>query len=528
MKVFHGKIITCDKSNNIYNYLVEDEGKIVFCGDKLPLAYKHCLEHVNLGDRVLIPSLGDGHIHFSNWALFNSTFDVRRARSIGEIGSIIRDYAQRNRKIKILFGYGFSRHLIEEKRLITRVDLDSMEKKRPVYLVSYDGHSAIANSSAIGLIPPKIRDLSNFQLDTGYIYNEAFFRSTAFLSGKINISFLLSSLLKGFDTLAAYGVGVIHTVEGVGYYRDMDVDLVRFLGRGVKPKIEVSFQTTDLKKVKKRKMARVGGCFDCSLDGCFNLQTASLLEPYSNSQNNYGTLHFSDQVITDFLIKANRAGLQLQLHCVGDAAVMQAVKAIEAALVDYPRLDHRHQIIHANLIPEEAIEKISRLGIIITAQPVTMTLPVEPQSYLEEILGERAAYHTPLKTMLDAGVVVGGSSDAPVNNPNPIEGIHAACNHYNGEQTIRIQDALRLYTYNVAYSAFDENERGSLEKGKKADMVILNKNPLEMDTRDLLQLKADKLYISGEEYSEGKTISQALWSSIKKTCTLCIKLSSYS
>ena len=517
MQIFHGKIITCDDNNAVHNYLVEDAGKIVYCGDKFPQAYKHCQDTISLDGRVLMPAMGDGHIHFSNWALFNSTFDVRRAKSFDDIAAVILEYAERNKRSKMLIGYGYTRHLIREGKLINRVDLDAIEKKRPVYLVSYDGHSAVANSSAIGLIPSEIRDLKGFQLDTGYIGGDAFYKATAYLASKINVLFLLRCLLKGLDKLAAYGVGAINTVEGVGYYRDMDVDMVRFLSRGVEPEIRISFQTTDLEKVLKRKMKRIGGCFACSLDGCFNGQSASLLEPYSNSENNFGTLHFSDQAITDFVIGVNRAGLQVQLHCVGDAAVTQAVNALEAALIEYPRLDHRHQLIHAVLIPDRVMEKISRLGILVSAQPAALDLSVEPYSFREEILGGRAAYHTPLRDMIDAGVLVNGSSDAPVNIPDPIEGIYAACNHYNGRQSVSIQEALRMYTYNVAYAAFDEEERGSLEKGKKADMVILNRDPLMMDAKDLLQLKVEKMYLAGEEYKEGKSIGQTLWSSIKSS-----------
>ncbi len=127
----------------------------------------------------------------------------------------------------------------------------------------------------------------------------------------------------------------------------------------------------------------------------------------------------------------------------------------------------------------------------------------EPIEFLQEILGERHKKISPFRKMLDMGIVVSGSSDGPVSSPNPIKGIHAACNHYVPEQSITIQEALKMFTYQAAYMGFDEQERGSLEIGKTADMVILNKNPLEVKPENLLDLKVEEIYLQGKKY-QGK------------------------
>lgn len=157
MRVFQGNIISCDENNSVYQYLVEDYGKIVYLGDKLPASCTGDVEHIELGERALLPAFGDSHIHFSNWALFNSTFDVRSARNFDEIGSQIKRYAKKDQRAKVLFGYGHSRHSVEERRLITRPELDQYIKDRPVYLVCYDGRSAVLNTAAIGKLPLRIR-----------------------------------------------------------------------------------------------------------------------------------------------------------------------------------------------------------------------------------------------------------------------------------------------------------------------------------------------------------------------------------
>jgi predicted amidohydrolase YtcJ len=173
-------------------------------------------------------------------------------------------------------------------------------------------------------------------------------------------------------------------------------------------------------------------------------------------------------------------------------------------------------LIHACLISAEDLEKAAKLDIGITLQPGFLISPLEPVEYLEEILGDRVWGSSPLRSILDAGIHLSGGSDAPVAHPDPIEGIYGACNHpYDPEQSVSIIEALKMFTYEIAWTSFDEGERGSLEKGKIADLVILNQDPLAMDPKNLLSLKVEKLYLSGEEYQPGMGIPSMLWNSFR-------------
>ena len=117
--------------------------------------------------------------------------------------------------------------------------------------------------------------------------------------------------------------------------------------------------------------------------------------------------------------------------------------------------------------------------------------------------------------MIEKGIHVSGGSDAPVIHPDPIDGIYGACNHpYDPEQSISIVDALKMFTYEVAWTTFDEKQRGSLEEGKIADLVILNQDPLVMDPAQLRSLKVEKLFLSGKEYQSGMGIPEMLWNSL--------------
>lgn len=520
MRIYHGKIISLDANNTIYRYLVEDQGQITYVGDALPADFKSADSLVELGSRVLLPSFGDGHLHFSNWALIAASyFDVRAASDIGEIQGIIQNFIARNKKLKAIIAFGVSKHSVKEKRLISRAELDQACPDSPLVIICYDGHSAVFNTRMLEKFPAAVRELPGFDAEKGHLFQEAYFEGTDFATSLVPPLNLVKSILKGYDLLAEKGIGLIHTTEGIGFPNDLDITLVSLIARARARKsnfqTRLFFQTMAVEKVLKRKLPRIGGCFATALDGCFGACDAALHEPYTNDPENRGILYQSEEEVFEFARKANRAGLQIEMHAIGDAAVSRAVSAIEAALQDTPRADHRHTIIHACLIRPDDLQKIVALGIGITLQPGFLVSPLEPVGYLNEILGSRVKGSSPLKSILDAGIHLSGGSDAPVTYPDPIEGIYGACNHpYDPDQSVSIMDALKMYTYEVAWTTFDEKERGSLEMGKIADMVILNQDPLALDPRDLRSLEVEKLFLHGEEYQPGMGLMGMLWNSL--------------
>ena len=131
--------------------------------------------------------------------------------------------------------------------------------------------------------------------------------------------------------------------------------------------------------------------------------------------------------------------------------------------------------------------------------------PQEPDAYLVSILGpERAAQLNPLSTMWDRGIVLSAGSDAPCTDPDPILWMYKACNHSIPGQSLTIQEALRMCTYNGAWVSFDDGERGSLEVGKIADMCILSDNPYTMNAKDLRKLYVESLILGGCAYQDQK------------------------
>ncbi len=523
MQIFHGTIITCDADNNVFQYLVEEKGKIVYVGNKLPKEYVNGTKIIELGNKSLVPSFGDGHIHYTNYSLIACEyFDVRTAKNFSEFGDIVKNFVkERKGKFgKVLAGYGASLHSLEEKKLPTKKELDSFYSEKPMMIVCYDGHSLIVNSKMLDKFPKKVRESRGFNEETGHLISEAFYVGLDFATSLLSSITLIKSIINAYDILAQKGIGLIRSVESIGFPKDLDVTLAMMIGKARSKKnnfqTRLFFQTMDIDKVLKRKLPRIGGCFATALDGAFADCDAALKDPYTCDPDNKGILVYSDEEVVEFAKKANRAGLQIELHTIGDAAIQQAIDAYEIALKDYPREDHRHSLIHACLITDENIKKCVELGIAITAQPAFIKSPLEPISFVEEILGDRVYTSSPFKKIKDAGIHLSGSSDGPVTHPDPIAGIYAACNHpYDSSQNLSIQEALKMFTYEVYWMSFDEKERGSLEVGKFADMVILNENPLTKDPKDLLDLKIEQLYLKGKKYKPGMSLGNMLWNSIR-------------
>lgn len=502
MKVYHGSIITCNESDAVSSYLVEDQGRIVYVGDELPQQYQS-LPVQELRDGALVPSFVDTHMHFASFATFHAGLNVMEARNNKEIQAGLKEFLKRD-KSKIAIAFGASPYSVEEKHLISRNELDEVTGNRPVMVVKYDGHACIINTALLEMVRSKVEHLRGFNEESGEMNQEAFFAVSDYITSAIPILQLIKNMQKAMDYVASKGIGMVHTVSGVGFTGDLDVDMERFVARGAQSgfQLRVFMQTMDCAKVLKRKLPRIGGCFECALDGCFGSMDASMLEPYVGTDNT-GVLYYSDEQVTEFCKKANRAGLQIEMHAIGDKAFDQATRALKAALDDYPREDHRHGIIHDCLPTPQGIEICKKYHIQMPVQTSFINWPQEPDEYLEKILGkERNERLNPIGTFVANDISVSAGSDAPCTDPDPMLWIHNACNHPIEGQSLSVQEALRMCTYNGYYATFDEKERGSLEVGKIADMVILSENPYTIDKSKLRDIKVEQLYLKGKPYEK--------------------------
>ena len=499
MRVYEGNILTCDGQDHVYKYLVEDGGKILYVGDDLPAKFASGTR-VALGEKALIPAFGDSHIHFASFATFHAGLNVSDARSNGEILNMIREFVPKCDD-KPVIAFGASNHSVVEKKFVTRQELDEACPDKPLFMIKYDGHTCVVNTKLLNILKDKVKDLRGYHEDTGEMNQEAFFKFSDYVSSSIPPVKLLRNMQIAADYLAQKGFGMIHSVSGVGYTMDLDVDMEHWFAKGLKNGLQmrVYFQTMDVQKAKRRKMCRIGGCFEAALDGCFGSADAAMLEPYEGTDST-GVLYYDQEKVDEFCKKANREGMQIEIHAIGDAAFQQATRALKAALDDYPREDHRHTIIHACLPTEEGIRICRDYKIAIAIQSAFIDWPNEPDEYLEALLGDRAAKINPFKTYADNGIIQALGSDGPCTDPLPMVWVHKACN--NGAESLTVEQALKMATYNTYWMSFDEQERGSLETGKIADMVILSANPYTTDVTKLDTIAVEQLLLQGQPYQK--------------------------
>ncbi len=505
MKCYEGAILSVNKNDDVFRYLVEEQGKIVFVGNELPEEYQSA-ERVALGTRALIPSFVDTHEHFASFSTFQAGLNVMDAESNEEISSMIKEFVTRS-KGNTLIAFGASPYSVKEERLISRQELDAVCPDKEIMVVKYDGHACIVNTKLLRKMDDKVKNLRGYHPDTGEMNQEAFFKFSDYISSSLSLIDLFKNMQDAVDFMAQHGIGMVHTVSGVGFAGDMDITFEKVFAKSLPNgfQLRVFPQSMDIKVATKRKLPRIGGCFACALDGCFGSHDASMNEPYVDEEGGDGVLYYSDEKVIRFCKEANRAGLQIEMHAIGDKAFNQAARALKAALDDFPREDHRHGIIHDCLPTEEGLQICEKYHIQMPVQSAFINWKQEPDEYLVSIMGkERANRLNPLKTFRDHGIVVSFGSDAPCTSPDPIVWMDKAVNHSVEEEAVTIQDALRMCTYNGCWTTFDETERGSLEIGKVADMVILSDNPYEIPKEQIGSLKVEKLILAGKDYTSCK------------------------
>jgi predicted amidohydrolase YtcJ len=249
------------------------------------------------------------------------------------------------------------------------------------------------------------------------------------------------------------------------------------------------------------------GALQTGIDGGVIGQTAALFEPYSNdpSGTKRGSFRVSQQVANDFMVRVQQSNWQAGLICHGDRGISRALDAVAFARQTVGGPDLRHRFEHAYLWDPRGMDRMGELGLIWNTQPALMEV-LGPEGIRGQ-WGARAQYAFPFKSLTERGVVISGGSDWGVGPYNPFIGLDILVNHrfgpqdggevLNTDERVSVLQALRIYTYNGAYTSFDEAERGSLEEGKLADLAVLSADVLSIPTTQIRDLWVDQTYVDG-------------------------------
>jgi predicted amidohydrolase YtcJ len=446
--------------------------------------------------QMLVPGFNDAHVHIISAGRGLSSVKLRDASTPAEFIARIKAYAKTIPRGAWITDGDWD-HTLWGGELPTRQWIDSVTPDNPVWVARLDGHMSLANGAALAAahVSKATRDV-----DGGLIVRDASGEPTGLL--KDNAQSLVDDSLpdppdevadRAFDAamhfLAERGVTSVQNMGGSWY--DLAIfERAHKAGRMITRMYAVvplatweRLRDTVAARGHGDEWLRIGG-LKGFVDGSLGSHTAAMLQPFTDAPKDSGLLVTLPESLYARTSGADKAGLQVMVHAIGD-------RAIRIQLDNYARVekengpkDRRFRIEHAQHIAPSDIPRFGTLGVIASMQPYH---EMDDGRWAEPILGhERSKTTYAFKSILDAGARLAFGSDWSVAPPTPIEGIYGAVTretldgkHPGGwipEQKITVEDALRAYTSGSAYASFEENIKGTLEPNKLADFVLIDRD----------------------------------------------------
>ncbi|MGD8519839.1 MAG: amidohydrolase [Desulfobacterales bacterium] len=525
--LINAHIATLDDNDGTVQAVAVKDGKFVHVGstEEVRELIDQDTHLIDAEGKTVTPGFVESHCHPSMAGLMlHFEADVRNAQSIDEILDILSHKANQIPKGKWVKGFGYNDQKLTEKRHPTRWDLDKVSAEHPVFLMRTDGHLAVANSVALKMagISSATADPDGGRLDrdaqskepNGVLREQAQILVKAIIP-PYTVEDLKTGILAAIDQLAVWGItsfndAAVAQEAMIAYQELLNENKLRLrvgmMIPGV-PMLDFPGYLNELKSLGikagfgNERLGIYGTKF--MSDGSMSGWTAALYEPYANDPEEYGITVISNEELTAGIVEAHKAGLRPVTHAIGDRAIDIVLDAIEKALKERPDPDHRMSIEHCSIPRGEAIDRIKRLGVL-PSSSVGFLYELGP-SHILGLGPERIKRYFPHKTYLDKGIISVGNSDWFVTSGNIVQQIYGVVTRksYTGEivgaeQAIPVKEALRLYTVNGAYASFEENIKGSIEPGKLADMVVLDRDIFSIPAEEIKDIQVEMTIVGGE------------------------------
>ena len=514
----NGNVYTMENETEKVQAFAVRDGKIIAVGTTDEISKFSCEESVDLKGQTVLPGFIDAHVHLLAYGAGLLSVELRNLESIAEVMEALKKRALITPNGEWIRGLNFDQERFTEDRMPTREDLDKVSMNHPILISRYCQHIHVANTVALrmaGIDRETAEKDSLCKTDengepNGILWDTAVEPVLRIIPNPIATYEAKKEAAKAvcYD-MAKYGITSAHTVRGRHVDLDEYLNIYQDLeDEGQLPvRIYASFDEfpnlpmrTGLGNEKVKY-----GYYKIYVDGSLGGRGAYFTDPYNDEPSTYGAMiHTADEI--DKLVKhANDMGLQIGVHCIGDRAIDAVVSAIEKAYAENPRPDARFRLIHVLGINKELIERCKKLPIMFDVQPKFLSSDVH---WAEDRLGaERSKYGFAWKKLIDAGFVVTGSSDCPVEPYNPFLGIYAAVTRQDldgwpeggwyPENKLSVYEALCLYTKNGAYASFEEKIKGTIATGKLADFIIIDKDPYKVAASELKNIHVLKTYLGG-------------------------------
>ncbi len=533
-KIFYGRsILTMNEVAPLVESIGIEGEKIIAVGkiEDVKNIMGKDYELVDLEGNTLLPGFTDSHCHPIGYVLFQIVLYLRGLQSYEEFLIRMKEAAEQRPPGELIFGVAYDELKFKDpkdKKLPNRWDLDKACPDNPAFILRFDGHCGVANSKALAdagidktSIPPEGSEYR--KNDKGELTGVVTEQAVRVFMGKFAIPSMDQISLaarKAFSSLAEKGITSLHGVISLGAGGEFDeigaieIPIMKSIQNLILQNWYSLVISKSAKKIKKiKKLPLDGGKKESKfrveaqklfIDGSLGASTAWMLEPYTDNPNSSGLCVYNDiETLYKEMKEGHNLGFQLAIHSIGDRGCRVLVDLYKKLLMEYPRENHRHRIEHASVLTPDTIQDMKDLQLIASIQPPFITTDSALADY--RLGKERSKRAYPIKSLLDAGVLIASGSDCPVEDPSPILGLYALCTRggFIPEQCISIQDALKSYTINAAYAAFEEDIKGSIEVGKFADLVILDKNPIEVAKTSAENLKDIQVL---ETIIRGKTV----------------------
>lgn len=512
-------------------------GRIVAVGNRDEARGWPKAEMLDARGATLLPSIIDSHTHFHRAAVLRAQFidlDQESFDSIPAVLAAVRERAGRTARGSWIQGDSLREHRLKERRWPERRELDSVSPDHPVILRSLGKHLTMANTLALRLagIDRDTPDPQGGRIErdesgepTGVLHETAKLRldpaRTDTVVPPVSEDDRLRALKDGIRMLQEHGVTTLHEIVAEPDHISDYLALrergelgvrVRYYVRAVEARTKMDYLTgLGLRGGLGDAWLRLDG-IKVSVDGSMESRNAALYDPYPGQPENRGLVRVTQDELNDVFARANRSHLQIAVHAIGPRAVDIALTALEHALRDLPRTDHRHRMEHA-YVPADPrqFERIRQLGLLLSDQPAL--LYASGDAYHEIFGADGVKNWMPLRKLLDMGIRVHANSDFPSTPIDPFIGLQAAVTRrskggreVDRSQAVTIQEAVHMFTTANAYATFEERDAGTIAVGKRADLMLVDQDPYETPADQLMKTKVLATILDGDVVHRARSL----------------------
>lgn len=525
--LINGRLYTQDPINPEASALAIRDGKILAVGKEDEIKGLQVPESrmIDLGGRLVIPGLTDSHFHFYQWALDSQNLKLSGLTSLEEILALVSVAVRDEPAESWIIGQGWNETNWTDQHLPNRTDLDRVSSEHPVILWRSDLHLAVVNSKALKRagIDQNTTDPSDGVIDrdpegipTGILRELAINLVRRVIPEKTE-EYTIEAIRKALPELHRLGLTGLHDYrimggeDGPPAFRAYQ-SLLHRAALNLRLWMHLPLERLDeavalgLRTGFGNDLLRIGHVKMFS-DGSQGARTAWMLQNYEDAPHSGMPLTPMNQ-IADAIYKADRAGLAVAVHAIGDRANHELINVFEEVLshgrgIAPPQANHR--IEHVQNIQPADLPRMSRLGISASVQPLHTSDDIP---MLEQSTGERARNAYVFRDMISAGITLALGSDCPVADPNPFWGIHAAVTRqrrdgtpeggWYPQQRLTVQEAVWGYTMGPALVTGLSQRLGSLSPGKLADMVVVDRDIFHINPEEIAETRPVITIFNGE------------------------------